>query len=168
MQKNIKLMAMILFSAAVSLLGTSQFASAATVQGMTVEDDKLVVKFDASYQVKNETTVNQYLNEIDAIKPFIDNLDETKITIEPNVAENLIKVSVGPDVIKKGGQAIDGTKKDGLYRKVIFGKGNSEIRIQIEFERNKDGTWNYQSSKLTFLTKEAFVAEKNVRKILIK
>lgn len=151
MRGKTKILTITIFAAVLSLVGSSKPANAATITNATIEDRKLVVTFGADYKVTAGTSVEVYIKELpelDKIKGFL-NID--KITIEEDEATNSIKVLLQEDAIK-GNALLDG-KSDGIYRKVIFGKGSTAVRVAVHFTRNDDGTWDY--SKYGFILKQS-------------
>lgn len=162
MRGKTKILTITIFAAVLSLVGSSKPANAATITSATTEDRKLVVTFGADYKVTAGTSVETYIKELpelNSVKGFL-NID--KITIEEDEATNSIKVSLQEDAIK-GDALLDGNG-DGIYRKLIFGKGLTAVRVAVHFTRNDDGTWDYSKNMVSFLSKVEYDEEKEVEK----
>lgn len=163
MRGKTKILAITIFAAVLSLVGSSKPANAATVTSAKTENGSLIVTFGADYPVAKGTAVDEYLNELPGLKDYSHLIYKDKISVEEDVATNSVKFTIENDAIK-GSATVDGADTDGLRRVEIFKDAAKKetIRIQIHFARNEDGTWDYSKNVVDFLNKAEFKKEKEI------
>ena len=118
MRGKTKILAITIFAAVLSLVGSSKPANAATVTSAKTENGSLIVTFGADYPVAEGTAVDEYINELPGLKKYSHLIYKDKILVEEDVATNSVKFTIENDAIK-GSVAMDGNN-DGMYRFEIF------------------------------------------------